>query len=161
VPLVVDPAHPGAALTVLPDPPINHSYYVSDFWGDGEEGDGPLCRGDDSLDDTFCITRAIESARRHGGGDVVFPAGTLTINSSCWEPSSTGASGRRPIQDNYHFPGDLTRSSYAPCEPLWSHSPGILVPPGVNLVSDGSSPTTVQTDTAFVQPLLDYLGHLP
>lgn len=161
VPLVVDPAHPGTALTVLPDPPTTHSYYVSDFWGDGEEGDGPLCRGDDSLDDTFCITRAIEAARRHSGGDVVFPAGTWTINRSCWEPPAIGAWDPEPINDEYHFPDDLTKSSYAPCEPLWSHSPGILVPPGVNLVSDGWHLTTVQTDVQFVQPLLDYFGHLP
>jgi hypothetical protein len=63
---------PGATLRVIPDSRKLAEFAVSDpaFGG---------CRADDGLDDTGCIVRAVEAARKAGGGVIVLGAGTWDV----------------------------------------------------------------------------------
>jgi hypothetical protein len=72
----------GQWLEVLADPPPQSRFSVSDprFGG---------CRPDDGIDDTPCITRAIEAAAHAGGGSVYFGPGT-------WDLIEAGQPGLSP-----------------------------------------------------------------
>jgi hypothetical protein len=67
-------AVPGQTFTVRADPSRANEFSVSD----GAYGS---CRPDDGQDDTDCTMKAIEAARRAGGGTVVFERGTWTLAS--------------------------------------------------------------------------------
>jgi hypothetical protein len=88
--------------TVLPDPSAPRSYPVSNYG----------CKPNGS-DNTACIVAAIKDAAAHGGGDVLFDAGTWRFLDSSVAGVDTGCRN------------------------------GIIVPKGVNLVGKGTDSTTL------------------
>jgi hypothetical protein len=173
VPLILDPQHPqDPSFAVVNDPSaVVAQFDVSTFGQNTSNPNDPyLCKPDDGIDDTYCITRAIHYAEMQGGGDVVFPAGTWLVSP---DPSkadwSFDANWRQyGGSDSYVFPSASTPSAcplggvspsckYQAIYPLW----GLRVPAGVNLIGTpgvGSWPTTIVTDKGFVQPFFDYVA---
>ena len=62
----------GQLVEIRPDEGAHREYTVSDPGFGG-------CRPDDGRDDTMCILKALDAARRGGGGVVVFDAGTWDL----------------------------------------------------------------------------------
>jgi hypothetical protein len=126
------PLDPVTRLTILPDPVHSAPIDISTFAG----GAAAPCRGDDQIDDTLCITRAIHKAGEQEGGDVVFPSGTWLLDRDYWT-------------DGDDFP--------PPCEQLWGGW-GIIVPAKVNLIGaagpGAASRPTIETHEKFDQPFL-------
>ncbi|MDP9119868.1 MAG: hypothetical protein M3O15_00600 [Acidobacteriota bacterium] len=151
------------SISVVLDPRGRRQYDVSTFGGNPGSVD---CTPDGVTDNTLCITRAIESARLHGGGDVRFPPGAWTVNLKCWAwaPAPNQPNyipNYSSISDQYNGNPNDPVPSYQVCDILWRNQ-GLVVPNNVNLVGQGwqggPSQTIIQTGPAFDQSLLTYLA---
>jgi hypothetical protein len=127
--------------------------------------DNLSCNGDGTEDNFRCITRAINDAKLYvvahpdQSADVLFPAGTWVVKSSCW--TKAGTNNYPPISDTY-VSSQGTSVSYIPCLPmgLVPTGSGIIVPKNVNLVGatpvpGGNFIATIATTIGFTQPYLD------
>jgi hypothetical protein len=126
-------------LTVLPDPPPTaSSFYVKDY----ATAEMP-CDPCDDLDDTLCITRAIQDAKHAFSSSVLVspaaPVGAYVVFTSKLCPDATGNGvipGVWRVDSNCFGVTDTdpaTMESYVVCGGSGEYS-GVVIPIGVNLV---------------------------